>query len=80
MVVTRKIDLSDLQQSIAKKKAEAEKQILKAKEKERVIRTRPRDPEEVKILDELSILKWQRAVADGKIRYIEKRKWYYEFD
>jgi hypothetical protein len=76
----RKMDFSDLNKQIFEKKSEVERAILRTKTPERLLRTRPRDNEEAKILDKLCIKRWKKAELEGKIKYLDKRVWYYEFD
>ncbi|PWA10020.1 hypothetical protein DCC39_12085 [Pueribacillus theae] len=76
----KKIDFSDLNNWIDRKKNETDRAILKSKSKKRSIRTRPRHPDEIKILDELCIKRWKKAEQEGKIKYLSKRVWYYELD
>jgi len=69
--------LEDLNSFIDSRKAEAEMKILRAGRK-RAYRRRPRDPEEIAVLNQICLLRWKKAEADGKIRYISKTKWYYD--
>lgn len=48
----RKMDLSELNNQINEKKSEVERTILRTKSPDRLLRTRFRDKEEAKILDE----------------------------
>jgi hypothetical protein len=75
----KEIDISDLNQWISNKKSDTERLILRTKEKQ-TKRTRPRDMNEVKILDAICIKHWEKAELEGKIKYISDRVWYYEFD
>ncbi len=76
----KKMNFSDLNREIFEKKNEVEKTILRTKSDERLLRRRPRDENEAKILDELSIKRWKKAEREGKIKYIDDRVWYYDFD
>ena len=76
----RKMDFSELNKQIDEKKSEVERTILRTKFPERFLRTRSRDHDEAKILDELCMKRWKKAEVDGKIQYISERVWYYEFD
>ncbi|MDN5362462.1 MAG: hypothetical protein PWP70_1509 [Moorella sp. (in: firmicutes)] len=69
----------DIEKQIAAQMPEINRRIIRSRS-ERVTRRRPRDPEEQEILDRLCIYKWQRSVADGKVKILSKREWYYEFD
>jgi hypothetical protein len=51
---------------------------LQTKGKERNIRTRAHDENKAKILDVLCRKRWKKA--EGKVKYLSKRVWYYEFD
>lgn len=76
----RKMDFSELNKQIFEKKSDVERTILRSKSPNRILRTRPRDKDEAKILDELCIRRWKKAEESGKIKYLSKRAWYYEFD
>lgn len=76
----RKMDFSELNNQINEKKGEVERTLLRTKSPDRLVRTRPRDKEEAKILDKLCIKRWKKAEEEGKIKYLSKRVWYYEFD
>ncbi|MEH7178576.1 hypothetical protein [Neobacillus vireti] len=76
----RKVDFSELNKQIFEKKSEVERTILRTKSSERLLRTRPRDKDEAKILDELCIKRWKKAEEEGKVKYLNERVWYYEFD
>lgn len=76
----KEIDFSDLNDWIQSKKQDVERQLLLEKSEQRTFRTRPRDPDEIKVLDILSKKKWEKAEQEGKIKYLSERVWYYEFD
>ncbi|HHW35816.1 MAG TPA: hypothetical protein GXX18_00715 [Bacillales bacterium] len=76
----KEIDFSDLNDWIQSKKQDVERQLLQEKSEQRTFRTRPRDPDEIKILDILSKKKWEKAEQEGKIKYLSERVWYYELD
>lgn len=76
----KEIGLSDLTNWINEDKSNVERAILRSKPSGRKLRTRPRDPDEIKILDQLCIKRWEKAEKDGKIRYLSDRVWYYEID
>lgn len=69
----------DIAKQVAEKMPEVNRGIIRSR-KERVIRRRPRDPEERKILDFLCKREWEKALAEGKVKIINKREWYCEFD
>lgn len=69
--------LEDLNNFIQSHKAEVEIKILQ-NGRERAFRRVARDPEEITILNEICLLRWKKAEADGKIRYISKTQWYYD--
>ncbi|MBS3898817.1 MAG: hypothetical protein KGZ54_04770 [Dethiobacter sp.] len=46
----------------------------------RVVRRRPRDKGEQEILDLLCRQQWEDDLAKGKVKIINKREWYCEFD
>lgn len=75
----RRIDYSKLNDQIDKKKSDVERTILRTKSPDRLVRTRPRDKDEVKVLDELCIRRWKKAEEEGKVKYINEQVWYYEF-
>jgi hypothetical protein len=76
----KKVNFSELNRRIVEKKSAVDRDILRTKGKERLIRTRQRDQEENKVLDQLCILHWKKAEEEGKVKYLKKRVWYYEFD
>jgi hypothetical protein len=76
----KKIKMNDLIKHIEKNKADVEKKILETNPEGRAIRTRPRDPDEIKILDEICKRKIEKAIEEGKLKFVSERKWYYEFD
>ncbi|WP_102345127.1 hypothetical protein [Bacillus sp. Marseille-P3661] len=76
----KQIDFSDLNVWIQSKKPEVERRLLQEKANHRNFRTRPRDPDEIKILDILCKKKWEKAEQEGKIKYLSDRVWYYELD
>ncbi|KEF38481.1 hypothetical protein M670_02107 [Schinkia azotoformans MEV2011] len=76
----KEIDFSDLNDWIQSNKQDVERQLLQEKSEQRTFRTRPRDPDEIKILDILSKKKWEKAEQEGKIKYLSERVWYYELD
>jgi hypothetical protein len=76
----KEMDFSELSEWILEKKSDVERDILQTKGKERNIRTRARDENEAKILDDLCRKRWKKAEMEGKVKYLSKRVWYYEFD
>lgn len=64
----KEMRFEQMNQLIDQKKSEVERTIMRDREEGRVLRTRPRDPDEVKILDQIAILKWKKAEAEGKIK------------
>ncbi|RWR12182.1 hypothetical protein QNH23_13870 [Siminovitchia fortis] len=76
----KEVDLSDLTDWINEEKSNVDRAILRNKPLGRKIRTRPRDPDEIKILDQLCMKRWEKAEQEGKIRYLSDRVWYYEID
>jgi hypothetical protein len=75
----RSWDFSQLENEVHTKKADVEKKILAGKLPERVLRMRPRDPGEQAVLDQIAIQKWRDAEEAGKIKYLSKTEWYYEY-
>ncbi|UJL46448.1 hypothetical protein KFZ58_00220 [Virgibacillus sp. NKC19-16] len=76
----KKVNINDLNQWINKRKPEVERSIIRNRDSERLIRTRERDKDEQKIIDKLCIERWKKAEQEGKIKYLSKRKWFYDFD
>lgn len=76
----KEMNFNDLNQIIRLNKSEAERTILRQKSEQRQRRTRPRDPDEIQILDKLAVLKWEQALALGKVIMLNKQEWYYECD
>lgn len=74
----KNLDIVSLNNDIAKKKPAVERQLLKTKSRQRPIRKRERDEDEIKILDRLCILRWRKAEENGKIKYLSERKWFYD--
>lgn len=74
----REIEFQQLNQDIRLRQSAAERQILRQSTDEKRVRRRPRDSEEIAILDKLCLLQWQRDVETGKVKMISKREWYYE--
>jgi len=75
-----KIHINDLDQWINEKKSKVERHMIKSRSSEKLIRTRERDKDEQKIMDRLCMKKWKKAEQEGKIKYLSKRKWYYDVD
>ncbi len=71
------LNFEELNNKIQSRRFQVEVEILKNR-KERCFRRRVRDNEEIKVLNQISILRWQKAVQEGKIRYISKTEWYYD--
>jgi hypothetical protein len=69
--------LEDLNTFIQSRKAVVESKILKAG-RERSYRRRSRDAEEIAILNQICLLRWKKAEAEGKVRYISRTQWYYD--
>lgn len=76
----RKVKMNELTEHINKNKNKVNKIMIETMPNERITRTRPRDEIESKILGMLCKSNWEKAVKEGKVKYITKRKWYYEFD
>jgi hypothetical protein len=76
----KEMSLNDLDQIIHLNKSEAERTILRQKSEQRQQRTRPRDPDEIQILNKLAVIKWERALTSGKVIMLNKQEWYYECD
>lgn len=76
----KKININDLNCFIESQKPDAERIIARDRRSERIVRMRERDIVVQKILDILSIRRWEKAEKEGKVKYITERKRYYEFD
>ena len=76
----KEMNWNDLDQVIQLNKSDAQRAILQQKSEQRQMRTRPRDSDEIQILNKLAVLKWERALASGKVIMINKQEWYYECD
>lgn len=70
------LKLEELTSFIESRKAEVEMKILQSG-RERSFRRRPRDPEEIEVLNQICLLPWKKAEAEGRIRYISKTQWRY---
>jgi hypothetical protein len=73
----REMNFDDLNKQIQHNKSEVEKQILEERT-EKLVRTRIRDKDEADILDKLCTDNWNKALKEGKIKYLSKREWYYD--
>lgn len=71
--------MEDIEKRIAEKSHQVNRSLIRHR-KGRVIRRRPRDPDERRILDILCKKRWERALAEGKVKKLKEREWYYEFD
>lgn len=77
----RKINMNDLNRWINEQKPEVEQRMVRNRRKSnKIVRTRARDKEEQAILDKLCMAKWKKAEQEGKVKYLSRRKWYYDFD
>jgi hypothetical protein len=75
----KELSMNVLTDRIRKNKVEVDREILRTRTGQRLVRRRPRDPDEQKILDILCMARWEKAVNEGKVKYISQREWYYEF-
>jgi len=75
----REWQAADIDKIIAKKMPEIVRSVLNQNKKKN-IRRRPRNKGEQNVLDLLCTLRWQKALVAGKIKIINKREWYIEFD
>jgi len=80
VVELERINIRELNNLINEKKSEVDRHIIRNRNSEKNIRTRVRDRDEQKILDKLCIKRWKKAEQEGKIKYLTKRKWFYDFD
>lgn len=71
------IRLEELTAFVESKRLEVEKKILR-KGRERSFRRRPRSREEIEVLNQIAVLRWQKAEREGKVRYISRNVWYYD--
>lgn len=74
------MNFDEMNHLIKERQAEVEKKIINSRDEKKLVRTRPRNPDEIKILDKLCIERWKKAEEEGKIIYLSKRKWFYGFD
>ncbi len=79
MISMREWNSSDLEKRIQEKMPATTRALIRVRSG-KVVRRRPRDKEEQNILDLLCKRKWEDDLAKGKVRIINKREWYYEFD
>ena len=63
-----------------RKKMPAVKRALVRGRRGKMIRRRSRDKEEQNILDLLCKRRWEDDLARGKVKIINRREWYCEFD
>ncbi len=78
-MIMRELSMEDINNRIREKAPRAHLDMLK-KDRERVIRRRPRDKSEQDLLDKICKEAWAQAVLRGKVKILSKREWYYEFD
>jgi len=71
--------LEHIQQRIDEKSQSIHRAILRNRS-QRVVRRRPRDLNEQKILDMLCKKRWERAIKEGKVKILNAREWYYDVD
>lgn len=69
----------ELKRDIDTRKTMTDHILLSNKTMERPVRRRARDEAERDILDFLCVKKWKDAENNGKIKYIHKNEWYYEY-
>ncbi|GEL77992.1 hypothetical protein TMU01_22270 [Tenuibacillus multivorans] len=73
----RKFKLSEIKQNIEGNRTEVNRRIYSEQVKR--LKSKPaRSMDERKALDELAIASWEKAVRDGKIKFLGKRKVYYD--
>lgn len=76
----RKISLTELNDIIQKNRKQANETIYRTlHRKRRRKRSRKRSLGEIEALNEISVARWQKAVKEGKIKYLDKRKLYYDY-
>ncbi len=75
----RKMKMEDLEQRIEENRTQANAIIRESRPPGRRKKSRTRSPGERKALDKIAIARWEKAVAEGKIKRISKRKMYYDY-
>lgn len=71
--------LEVLDEQIRARKPEVDKYMLQTRHRDRPVRRRARDETERIILDRIAVKKWKDAEDAGKIKYLSKNEWYYEY-
>jgi len=79
VLIMRELKMDDINKRIRERSPRAYLDMLK-KDRERVIKRRPREKSKQDLLDKLCIEVWNQALLKGKVKIISKREWYYEFD
>jgi hypothetical protein len=77
--IMREWKTRDIEKRIREKMPAANRSLVRGR-RGKVVRRRPRDKEEQDILDLLCKRKWEDDLARGKVKIINKREWYCEFD
>ncbi|KAB8129869.1 hypothetical protein F9U64_14600 [Gracilibacillus oryzae] len=75
----RKIKLEQLKSNIERNRMEANTIIRESLPPTRRKKSRSRSAAEREALDKIAVARWQKAVQEGKIKRISKRKMYYDY-
>lgn len=78
----RVMSLEQIEKAIKSNKKSANLQIraLANQENKRRKRFRPRSKGEMEALTQISISRWNKAVSDGKIKFLDDRVLYYDYN
>ncbi len=71
--------MEDLEQKIEANRKQANAIIRESRPPGRIKKSRTRSLGEREALDKIAIARWEKAVAEGKIKRISKRKMYYDY-
>lgn len=75
----RKMTMNQIDEAIKKNRKEANEQIRQKASSNRSKKSRTRTKDEITALNEISIARWNKAVASGKIKYLGERRLYYDY-
>jgi hypothetical protein len=74
----KEMSFDELKQIVNSKREQIDRDILRHKSDERNVRRRPREHDEIRILDQLCVDRWKQAEQSGKVKYLSEKEWYYE--
>ena len=75
----QELNFEEFTKEVLEKKKDIDRKLLSLFNDKNINR-RPRDLEEIEILDKITINRWLMAEETGKIKYLGKREIFYGFD